>query len=102
MRFLWLKFTIDQGLVVQTLIISTNPGLTLNTTGADPESFKRGDPEVIIYEILERGDLKSLKMAFECSFQLFSYKLNCEIMICCVKRDTLGILCISVTGCRLT
>ena len=42
--------------------------------GADPEIFERGGPEAIIHKILERGGPNSLKMAFECSFQLFSYK----------------------------
>ena len=42
--------------------------------GGDPEVFERGGPEVIIYKVLERGGPKSLKMAFECSFQSFSYK----------------------------
>ena len=42
--------------------------------GADPEIFKRGGPEAIIYKVLERGGPKSLKMAFECPFQLFSYR----------------------------
>ena len=44
------------------------------STGADPEIFERGGPEAIIHKILERGGPNSLKMAFECSFQLFSYK----------------------------
>ena len=43
-------------------------------TGADPGIFERGGPEAIIYKILERGGPKSLKMAFECSFQSLSYK----------------------------
>ena len=43
-------------------------------TGADPEIFRRGGPEAIIYKVLERGGPKSLKMAFECPFQLFSYR----------------------------
>ena len=43
-------------------------------SGADPGIFERGGPEAIIYKILERGDPKSLKMAFECSFQSLSYK----------------------------
>ena len=42
--------------------------------GADPEIFERGGPEAIIYKILERGGPKSVKMAFECLFQSFSYK----------------------------
>ena len=42
--------------------------------GADLGIFERGGPEAIIYKILERGGPKSLKMAFECSFQSFSYK----------------------------
>ena len=42
--------------------------------GADPEIFERGGPEAIIHKILERGGPNSLKMAFECSFQSFSYK----------------------------
>ena len=46
----------------------------INTAGVDPETFERGGPEAIIYKILERGAPKSLKMAFECLFQLFSYK----------------------------
>ena len=46
----------------------------LYRAGADPEIFKRGRPEAIIYRSLERGVPKSLKMAFECSFQSFSYK----------------------------
>ena len=46
-----------------------------NKAGVDPGLFlKRGAPEAIIYKVLERGGPKSLKMAFECSFQLFSYK----------------------------
>ena len=47
---------------------------TTVTPGADLEMFQRGGPEAIIYKTLERGGPKSLKMAFECSFQLFSYK----------------------------
>ena len=43
-------------------------------SGADPEIFERGGPEAIIHKILERGGPNSLKMAFECSFQSFSYK----------------------------
>ena len=43
-------------------------------SGADPEIFERGSPEAIIHKILERGGPNSLKMAFECSFQSFSYK----------------------------
>ena len=43
-------------------------------SGADPEIFERGGPEAVIYKILERGDPKSLKMAFECPCQSFSYK----------------------------
>ena len=43
-------------------------------SGADPGIFERGGPEAIIYKILERGGPKSLKMAFECSFQSFSCK----------------------------
>ena len=50
-----------------------------NKAGADPESFERGGPEAIIYKILERGGPKSVKMAFECLFQSFSYKY-------CTKR----------------
>ena len=46
----------------------------LYSTGTVPESFERGGPEAIIWKILERGAPKSLKMAFECPFQLFSYK----------------------------
>ena len=42
--------------------------------GADPEIFKRGGPEAITYKVLERGAPKSLKMAFECPFQLFSFR----------------------------
>ena len=42
--------------------------------GTDPEIFERRGPEAIIYKILERGGPKSIKMAFECSFQSFSYK----------------------------
>ena len=45
-----------------------------NIAGADPGIFERGGPEAIIYKILERGGPKSLKMAFECSFQSLSYK----------------------------
>ena len=45
-----------------------------NVAGADPEVFERGGPEAIIYKNLEKGGPKSLKMAFECSFQSFSYK----------------------------
>ena len=44
------------------------------STGVDPGIFERGGPEAIIYKILERGGPKSLKMAFECSFQSLSYK----------------------------
>ena len=47
---------------------------TLLFAGADPGIFERGGPEAIIYKILERGGPKSLKMAFECSFQSLSYK----------------------------
>ena len=36
--------------------------------------LKEGAPEAIIHKILERGGPNSLKMAFECSFQSFSYK----------------------------
>ena len=43
-------------------------------SGADPGIFERGGPEAIIYKILERRGPKSLKMAFECSFQSLSYK----------------------------
>ena len=50
-----------------------------NKAGADPESFERGGLEAIIYKILERGGPKSVKMAFECLFQSFSYKY-------CTKR----------------
>ena len=52
------------------------PILTLFThkAGADLGIFERGGPEAIIYKILERGGPKSLKMAFECSFQSLSYK----------------------------
>ena len=46
----------------------------MRNTGADPEMFERGGPEAIIHKILERGGPNSLKMAFECSFQSFSYK----------------------------
>ena len=46
----------------------------LYRAGADPEIFKRGGPEAIIYRSLESGLPKSLKVAFECSFQSFSYK----------------------------
>ena len=42
--------------------------------GADPEIFEREGPEAIIYKILERVGPKSLKLAFECLFQSFSYK----------------------------
>ena len=45
-----------------------------DSIGADPEIFERGSPAAAIYKILESGAKKSLKMAFECSFQLFSYK----------------------------
>ena len=50
-------------------------------SGADPDIFKKGGPETtcIIYKILERGGPKSLKMAFECSFQSFSYKSFVDI-----------------------
>ena len=47
---------------------------SVHQIGADPEIFEKGGPEAIIYKILERGGPKSLKVAFECSFQLFSYK----------------------------
>ena len=43
-------------------------------TGADPGIFERGGPKAIIYKTVERGGPKTLKMAFECSFQSFSYK----------------------------
>ena len=46
----------------------------LELPGADPEIFERVGPEAIIYKILERGGPKSVKMAFECLFQSFSYK----------------------------
>ena len=46
----------------------------ITSSGADPGIFERGGPEAIIYKILERGGPKSLKMAFECSFQSLSYK----------------------------
>ena len=46
----------------------------MQSSGADPDIFERGGPEAIIHKILERGDPNSLKMAFECSFQWFSYK----------------------------
>ena len=48
--------------------------IIITSTGADPEIFKRGGPGAIIYKVLERGGPKSLKMAFECPFQLFSYR----------------------------
>ena len=48
-------------------------------TGADPEIFERGGPEAIIYKILERGGPKSVKMAFECLFQSFSYNFFANI-----------------------
>ena len=48
--------------------------IILPLSGADPGIFERGGPEAIIYKILERGGPKSLKMAFECSFQSLSYK----------------------------
>ena len=47
---------------------------TQQYSGADPGFFERGGPEAMIYKILERGGPKSLKMAFECSFQSLSYK----------------------------
>ena len=47
--------------------------------GADPEIFERGGPEAIIYKILERVGPKSLKLAFECLFQSFSYKFFANI-----------------------
>ena len=50
-----------------------------NKVGADPEIFERGDPEAIIYKILERGGPKSVKMVFECLFQSFSYKCFANI-----------------------
>ena len=43
-------------------------------SGADPGIFERGGPKAIIYKTVERGAPKTLKMAFECSFQSFSYK----------------------------
>ena len=46
----------------------------VQVSGADPEIFERGGPEAIIHKTLERGAPNSLKMAFECSFQSFSYK----------------------------
>ena len=42
-------------------------------SGSDPKFLKEGDPEAIIYKILEREGPKSLKMAFECSFQSFFF-----------------------------
>ena len=42
--------------------------------GADPGIFERGGPKAIIYKTVERGGPKTLKMAFECSFQSFSNK----------------------------
>ena len=48
-------------------------------TRADTEIFERGGPEAIIYKILERGGPKSVKMAFECLFQSFSYKSSANI-----------------------
>ena len=51
----------------------------LQCKGADPEIFERGGSEAIIDKILERGDPKSLKMAFECSFQSFPYKVFANI-----------------------
>ena len=48
-------------------------------SGADPGIFERGSPEAIIYKILERGGPKSVKMAFECLFQSFSYKCFANI-----------------------
>ena len=66
--------------------LKTSSGLELTDTlierlnaGADPEIFERGGPEAIIYKILERGGPKSVKMAFECLFQSFSYKLFANI-----------------------
>ena len=66
--------------------------MTKGLTGADPEIFERGGPEAIIYKILERGGPeaiiykilerggpKSVKMAFECLFQSFSYKFFANI-----------------------
>ena len=40
----------------------------------DTEIFDRGGPEGRSYKIVERGGPKSLKMAFKCLFQTFSYK----------------------------
>ena len=40
---------------------------------SDPKFLKEGDPEAIIYKILEREGPKSLKMAFKCSFQSFFF-----------------------------
>ena len=45
--------------------------LIRNISGVDPEIFERGGPEAIIYKILERRAPESVKMAFECLFQLF-------------------------------
>ena len=53
--------------------------MTKGLTGADPKIFERGGPEAIIYKILERGGPKSVKMAFECLFQSFSYKFFANI-----------------------
>ena len=59
-----LSYVASQGIACDQVVCS----------GADPEIFERGGPEAIVYKILERGGPKSLKMAFECSFQSFSYK----------------------------
>ena len=42
----------------------------------EPEIFERWGPEATIYKVLERRCPESLKMAFECSFQSFSYNIN--------------------------
>ena len=55
-------------------LILTGLAIKEDFAGADPGIFERGGPEAIIYKILERGGPKSLKMAFECSFQSLSYK----------------------------
>ena len=59
------------------------------TTGADPGIFERGGPEAIIYKILERGEPKSLKMAFECSFQSLSYKSFANIDTSLIRKISL-------------
>ena len=59
------------------IFLAKKQGVDLYTGSTfSPENTGSGGPEAIIYKILERGGPESLKveMAFEYSFQSFSYK----------------------------